>query len=388
MQDHQRSARPSTGDSIIASLWRGAVWLRIVTYLFAVGSLATHFQGYRQPALGFIVLGVMGGWTGLTVYWFSRPSGRRLSVVIADQVVVNALVLTSMVILSPQQLADMDPAVTTIWATGSVASAGIYGGRAAGTLAGLAVSVTSYANRLIVNTSVARDTALLIGVGFVLGLAATATRQAAEHLARALRAEAATAERERLARSIHDGVLQVLARVRRGSDLGGDAVELARIAGEQEIALRALVAAAPPESTANGEIDIGPRLQLLSSSTVQVSLPATAVPLLEPLAEEVVALVREALANVDRHAGDHAHAWVLLEDLGGCVIVTVRDDGPGIPDGRLAAAESEGRMGVSMSIRKRAEALGAQATLRTGDGEGTEWEIRLPRPTGAGKGKR
>lgn len=380
MQDRRVNSAPSTGDSIIASLWRGAVWLRIVTYLFAVGSLATHYQGYVRPVFGFVVLGLMGLWTGATVYWFSRSFGRRLSVVLADQVVVNSLVLASMFILSPQQLAAMDPAVTTIWATGPVASAGIYGGRGAGTLAGLAVSVTSYLNRLTINTSVARDTALLIGVGFVLGLAATATRQAAEQLARALRAEAATAERERLARTIHDGVLQVLARVRRGGDLGTDAAELARIAGEQEIALRALVAAAPPESTESGEIDIGPRLQVLSTWKVQVSVPATSVRLPEPLADEVVALVREALSNVDRHAGDDAHAWVLLEDLGDCVIVTVRDDGPGIPEGRLAQAEAEGRMGVSMSITKRAAALGGEAILHTGAGEGTEWEIRLARP--------
>lgn len=389
MQDQRMGAPPSTGENIIASLWRGAVWLRIVTYLFAIGSLATHYQSYTRPTLGFVVLGVMGGWTAVTVYWFSRPSGRRLNLVIADQVVVNLLVLTSMFILSQQQLADMDPAVTTIWATGPVASAGIYGGRAAGTVAGLAISVTSYLNRLTISTSVARDTALLIGVGFVLGLAAAATRQAAEQMARALRAEAATAERERLARSIHDGVLQVLARVRRrGGELGGGALELARIAGEQEVALRALVAAAPPESTATGDIDIVPGLQVLNTSTVHVSLPATRVPLPEPLADELLSLVREALSNVDKHAGDDAHAWVLLEDLGACVIVTVRDDGPGIPDGRLTAAASEGRMGVSMSIRKRAEALGAEAVLHTGSGEGTEWEIRLPRPLTSRKGTR
>ncbi len=31
--------------------------------------------------------------------------------------------------------------------------------------------------------------------------------------------------------------------------------------------------------------------------------------------------------------------------------MTVRDDGPGIPEGRLAQAEGEGRLGVALSIR-------------------------------------
>jgi 1-acyl-sn-glycerol-3-phosphate acyltransferase len=52
----------------------------------------------------------------------------------------------------------------------------------------------------------------------------------------------ATRERERLARDIHDSVLQVLALVkRRGAGLDGEAGELARLAGEQEAALRTLV---------------------------------------------------------------------------------------------------------------------------------------------------
>ena len=56
------------------------------------------------------------------------------------------------------------------------------------------------------------------------------------------RAAAAAAERARLARAVHDGVLQVLAAgpaPRR--ELGGEAAELGRLAGEQESALRSLI---------------------------------------------------------------------------------------------------------------------------------------------------
>ena len=61
------------------------------------------------------------------------------------------------------------------------------------------------------------------------------------------------------------------------------------------------------------------------------------------------------------------------------VIVSVRDDGVGIPEGRLAQAEAEGRMGVSKSILGRVQALGGTAVLQTGPGEGTEWEINVPK---------
>ena len=69
---------------------------------------------------------------------------------------------------------------------------------------------------------------------------------------------AAAAERARLARAVHDGVLQVLALVqRRGAELGGEAAELGRLAGEQEAALRTLIRAgrrAPPPGPASCDL--------------------------------------------------------------------------------------------------------------------------------------
>ncbi|HEX6878362.1 MAG TPA: ATP-binding protein, partial [Nocardioidaceae bacterium] len=96
-------------------------------------------------------------------------------------------------------------------------------------------------------------------------------------------------------------------------------------------------------------------------------------------AREVLAAVRACLDNVRRHVGAEAQAWVLLEDLGGEVVVTVRDDGPGIGHGRLEEAESQGRLGVAQSIRGRVADLGGRAALVTAPGEGTEWELSFPR---------
>ncbi|GGM66917.1 histidine kinase [Longimycelium tulufanense] len=361
-------------------LWLGAVTLRIVTFLFAVGVFSLHRHGYAMPCLGWATLGAMTVWTALTCYWFVRPSGRRLNVVIVDVLLTTALIIASHYVLSGEQLIRPVPLVTTIWASGCVVSSAVYGGRAAGTVSGAWISLVSIWARGYFDTDIARDTVLLSGIGFVVGLAAVTARHSAEQLARALRAEAATKERERLARAVHDSVLQVLARVRRrGAELGGEAAELARLSGEQEIALRSLVSAAPQESTVDGEVDLRPQLQLLATPRVQVSVPATQVMLPAVAASELSAVAREALSNVDKHAGPDARAWVLLEDLGKEVVLSVRDDGPGIPPGRLAAAEGEGHMGVAYSIRGRVAELGGEVSLYTAAGEGTEWEVRVPR---------
>lgn len=368
---------------ILAPLWRSVVVLRIVTAAFAIGAIVAHHEGYARPGLGWAVLAGIAVWTVLTCLAYSYENTRRIHVIVLDLVVTLTLMASSALVLSPGQLAEVTertPLLTTVWASGPVLAAAVHAGRLAGVLFGGAVSVANAWVRGFVSTDIVRDTVLLVATGFVLGLAATTARRAAEQLSRAARAEAATAERERLARSIHDGVLQVLALVRsRNGQLGDDAAELARLAHEQEIALRSLISATPPGTANHAEEDLASGLRALAGSRVEVAVPGTEVLLPARDVEELLAVTREALANTARHSGPDAHAWVLVEDLGDQVVLTIRDDGPGLNDGRLADAEANGRMGISRSIRGRVADLGGTVTLTTGPGQGTEWEVRLPR---------
>jgi signal transduction histidine kinase len=362
-------------------LWRGAVLLRVLTLAFAAGVVVTHYAGYARPALAAATILIMAGWTALTSYVYLRAPTRWRWFVVLDLAVCCAVMTSSRFALTVEQLTmTATPLVSTIWVTGVVAAGAVHGGAITGVTFGVVIAAFNFGVRGYVDTDLTRDAVLLVVVGFVLGLAASTLRQAADRLARALRQQAATAERQRLARSIHDGVLQVLATVRkRGTELGGQAAELATLAAEQEVALRSLIATGPPESTAEGDADLRAGLQLLATARIHVSLPATPVALPASTVSELVALVREALHNVDRHAGPRACAWVLLEDLSDEVVISVRDDGIGIPAGRVEQAQAEGRMGISRSIRGRAAELGGTATVQTAPGAGTEWEVRAPR---------
>jgi signal transduction histidine kinase len=304
----------------------------------------------------------------------------RLSgLVIIDVLLTCALMLTSPLVLSDAQYAVADPLITTVWAAVPPLVAGARFGASGGVLAGLVVAVTTGFARTKFDLDVARDAVLLTASGLLIGMAATTARRSAAALEQALRTEAATAERERLARSIHDSVLQVLARVRRrGGELGGEAAELASMAGEQEVALRALVTTEPVVVTStSGTTDLRAVLQLLTTPTVQVSAPASEVPLPANTTAELLAVIKEALSNVEKHAPG-ASAWVLLEDLGNEVVVSVRDDGPGIPAGRLEHAAAQGHLGVVESIKGRVRDLGGTTTLESAQAGGTEWEVRVP----------
>lgn len=375
----------SAGRDPLTPWWWSAVVLRVLTFGFAVGSTAVYDAQYARPTLGWIAIAVLGAWNVITGWLFVRESSRWTWLVITDLVVACVLMLGSRLVFTHEQLAGSAPipVITTVWVSGVVAVGAIRTGPVGGVVFGLVLAASNYATHGYVDIDLSRDAVLLVVVGLVIGMASVTARRSAEQLAHALRSEAATAERERLARSIHDGVLQVLARVQRldGPDTRHrpELAELARLAGEHEIALRSLVAAVPPQSTPDGEVDLRAHLQILTTPKVAVSVPATRVTLPAGTAAELAAVVREVLSNVERHAGVQAHAWVLLEDLGNDVVVSVRDNGPGIPEGRLERARAEGRMGVARSINGRIAELGGATDLRTAPGDGTEWEFRVPR---------
>jgi signal transduction histidine kinase len=113
---------------------------------------------------------------------------------------------------------------------------------------------------------------------------------------------------------------------------------------------------------------------------VQVATPGSPVDVPVVTGRELAAAVRACLDNVAAHVGAGAPAWVLLEAFPDRLEVSVRDEGPGIPEGRLEQADGEGRLGVGQSIRGRITDLGGTATLHTGP-HGTEWELSVPRGT-------
>lgn len=364
-------------------LWRGHNVFRVVTMCYACLWVVVQYRYYAVPWASIPVITGVVLWTAFTVWRYWHRAGRTNLLVFADQIVVTVLFLSSEFILTEHQMLTAKPSVVTTWHATAVTAAGVQWGPVGGALSAVWATACNFAVRGYFDPGMTLDTLLMLCAGIGLGVASHTARASTERLARALRAEAATAERERLARSIHDSVLQVLARVRRrGGELGGEAAELARLAGEQEIALRALVATGPQDVSGDaerGETDLAARLQVLRTGRVHVSVPADPVLLAEPAGSDVFAAVGEALANVERHAGPEAQAWVLLEELPDSVVLSVRDDGPGIDEGRLTAAADEGRMGVAQSIRGRVEQLGGSVGLDTAPGEGTEWELRVPR---------
>ena len=78
---------------------------------------------------------------------------------------------------------------------------------------------------------------------------------------------------------------------------------------------------------------------------------------------------------------------MLLEDEGGHVAVTVRDNGTGMPPGRLEEAAAAGRLGAASSIRGRLSDLGGEATYSSREGSGVTVRMRAPKDGGRRGGR-
>jgi signal transduction histidine kinase len=362
-----------------APLWRALAVFRVATLGYAAALVAFSSRDYAHPLPGWLVLAGMAGWTAIAIYAYARAELRRWPLLIADLSVVLVCIGLSFAIVGPDAFDAGTAIIPVTWHAGAVLAWAVYGGRRFGITASVIVAVADISVRAQYRRlSTLTGAVLLVLAAATVGYVARLAMQAHQRLQRAVELEAATRERDRLARTIHDSVLQVLALVqRRGAELGGEAADLGRLAGEQEAALRALVTAGPP-APAGGPVDLRTALARYAGPRVSLATPADPVHLPAAIADAAVGAVGAALDNVRRHAGSGARAWLLLESETDAVTITVRDDGPGIPAGRLDRATAEGRLGIAQSIRGRVADVGGTVLITSTAGHGTEVELRLP----------
>jgi signal transduction histidine kinase len=367
-------------------LWRAAQVFRLLSCLYATGFQIAINPDLRRPLLGWVLFAVLIGWSAACAFAYLRGFGRRPAWVIAEIVIVVALMWSNKVVTFDHWASENQTWPTTLWASNPTISAAIQLGPVRGMLTGLLVMATNFAVKNYFDLNMGHNATIIIelAIGMAIGLAAQTARRAHAELQRAAQLSAAVQERERLSREVHDGAIQVLALVaKRGHEIGGPTAELAELASEQERALRRWVTSTGIDEYGDRTtIDLRTLLRRRESDRVSLSVPGTAVDLPRRVAGELDAAVGNALDNAAAHAGEGARVFVLLEDLSDSVTVTVRDDGVGIADGRLEEAAAQGRLGISKSIVGRLESLGGSAQLHSGPDVGTEWELCVPRDGG------
>jgi signal transduction histidine kinase len=219
---------------------------------------------------------------------------------------------------------------------------------------------------------------------------------AAEALRRAGEAEAAAEERARLAREMHDSVTKTLFGIELSVAALADRIErdpvagleqarsLASAAGTASLQARELIACLradrPDESLAETVRALTARWAETAAVPVRADIDA-GVDLDRDARYELVCVLREALANVERHAAAR-RVTVRLRAVAGGVELEVRDEGRGfVPAEDLSGLQSAGHYGI-VGMGERARRAGGRLQLHSRPGEGTSVRVTVPPPAG------
>jgi len=234
--------------------------------------------------------------------------------------------------------------------------------------------------------------------------AADELRRTREALARTQHEAGVLAERERLAREIHDTLAQglssivLLGRAAEQSLAGGDSIAAAsqlvlvqRTAAENLAEARSFVRGlSSPQLEGSTLVDALRRLCAATEAGAaaaglplrcRVEVDGDPLDLPQPVRVTLLRAAQASLANVREHAGALT-AVVTLAFLGTEVTMDIYDDGAGFdPDAAAAAAHAGGGDGGGFglrSLRERVDALNGSLELESAPGEGTVVAIRLP----------
>ncbi|MCT4352138.1 sensor histidine kinase [Streptomyces sp. Je 1-79] len=215
-------------------------------------------------------------------------------------------------------------------------------------------------------------------------------------LAAAERHAGTLAERERLAREIHDTLAQGLSSIQlllraaeralpEGSPAAGH-IEGARRAAQDNLAeARRFVRALSPPDLEHGSLAAALERLCEPSPDPEVPLRArftvsgTPVELPTPYEVALLRIAQSAFANTVRHASA-ARAEITLSFMDASVTLDVVDDGKGF-DPALLSSSAEGGFGLP-AMRSRAESLGGTFTVESAPGQGTAVAVSLPLPAG------
>jgi signal transduction histidine kinase len=192
-------------------------------------------------------------------------------------------------------------------------------------------------------------------------------------------------ERERIAKELHDGIIQSLFAVGMNlqataliststettSGVEGAVDELDRVIRD----LRNYIFELRPSILADRDLgqalrELGNEVQKRSATQVEVEVDAELAAGISSSSHQIVQLTREALSNIARHA--HAqHALVRLARSGTRAVLVIEDDGVGF-DVRGDSAGTGLR-----NMRDRAAAMGATLQITSKAGKGTKLRLTL-----------
>ncbi|AXE39228.1 sensor histidine kinase [Acidipropionibacterium virtanenii] len=360
------------------------VVLRWVFLAHAVLMAAARWDATTRRGLLLVLLGLMLAWTVVITAQSRWRWWRWRAVAVVDVAVSVVVTLASRAVLRPGAPTAGFEGVGYYWVTCAPLAVSLAYGSIVGVLGALLVILSGAFEAGHGHLWAWSADLLMLAACWSAGRLMGQMRELLAENQRNHAITARMAERERLGRIVHDGVLQVLSMVEReGPELGSRGVVLAGLAREQGAQLRRMLQASAGESVPEdcsdaGAADLVATVEAHESDSVTVSAMAGELLLAAEMVHEIDAALQQVLLNVTQHAGSGAHCWILIEQEDDQIVISARDNGVGMSPEATDRFSKEGRMGISRSIIGRIHDLGGSSEMTSAPGHGVEWEFRIP----------
>jgi len=217
------------------------------------------------------------------------------------------------------------------------------------------------------------------------------------YLWRRLKSKIGAMERARIARELHDGVIQSLialemhmdaAKLEKSGQAEGELLSLIQFSVRKEIqSLREVTAQLRSTEPRPGElvpflVDLTDRFSRDTGISARVISDTEDLVLPPSVCREIAGIVREALANVRKHSGAR-NVLVRFNCRAGLCNLVIDDDGRGFDfSGKLSLQELDDLRKGPVIIRERVRLLKGDLTIESRPGAGSRLEISaLVRPS-------
>jgi len=254
---------------------------------------------------------------------------------------------------------------------------------------------TDWTGRLfLVNPVVAADRYSVLALGRrVVRQIAPAVQNI--YLLRRLRASASAIERGRIARELHDGVIQTVTGVEiqvaalgmqvadESPSVGKELDRLHATLREEGARLRDFMQRMKPleldpDKLVDALADFVQRFERDTGIGARFVTQLDRVALTPRACREVARILEEALVNIRRHSGAR-NVFVRLSTGNGSCCLSIDDDGCGFPfTGRLSQTDLETSRRGPVVIKERVRQIGGALTVESDPGRGSRLEIAVP----------
>lgn len=361
---------------------KGICWYRIFAAAWAVLIVYLSREKLLYPTYAVMICFTIV----IIAIVFQQISYREPALLMKTEVIIGDLIFAAAITMFGGFIYEPGSSSSTLalasqYILASVLMAGVTFGLVGGILAGLVVGLSRLFASIINETPITTSHVLsLVSTTVTFCLSGALVGGIVSIIRRTGGELSEVRARDKIARTLHDGVLQTLLIIEKRSK----EPEIVELASRQERELRSFLFAHQSQNSEGSQDlykifdDITKEFTEKTDFDISLVIAPDVGNLSRHAIKSISGATKECLTNILKHAEAHLVTIFIEPDEDSCV-VSIRDDGKGFDvDKVIHGEEKEAHQGIRSSIVTRIEELGGKVNIKSSPKIGTEIIMSIP----------